>query len=191
MKKSLLLLTLLANTLQADIDTSVILMDRNAPKSLKEGIHISTPEAFEYNWQFIYELIGADSAVFEWIPEDEKINKWTQVIQVQSFTQPVNGPRASAQVFAKNFITELTQKFPTTKYNFVENTPRSVMIEWCLPQAANGRAAQTEIVRIISTEYGVYRVAYTKKGAPPDNATRADWMQRLASAYVARIGKKH
>lgn len=171
--------------LNADINTARLLKRKRAPNTIQEGVKLPISHEALQHWKLAYSVVTPEGAIFEWIPKDEEIEQWSELVQIQSFV--LSKPQA-AENFAKNFLNTLKKDFPAVKANVIQQTKDSVLLEWSLPTTISDQVPQSEIARIISTPKGVYRIAYTKKtptlDTPLDADTRLQWIKRLAEAQV-------
>ena len=168
----------------ADINTVTAFQDSIPRNSVTEGVIIPIPkEELSKNWIEAYKVLAPNGAwVLEYIPKNEDINSWSQLIQIQFLPQSLYGNHAlPASVFAKAFSDSLKEKFPSVTSTVTAQHDNNVLIEWSLPKDENGEKAQHELAEIISTPEGIYRVAFTKKGSMMEADLKKVWVDRLSN----------
>lgn len=169
--------------LAADLTTIPYLNKKMAPITIQEGVTLAIPHEILKNWKMAYSLVTRDGSIFEWIPKNEEIENWSELIQIQSF---VLNQRQSAENFAVNFFKTLKQNYPQVKTNVLQHSNESVLLEWSLPQPAGDQVPQNELALILSTDKGVYRIAYTKKVTALAPNERDEWLKRLKTAKIVQ-----
>ena len=174
--------------LYGDIHTAPILKEDPQGSAITQGVVIPIPDAeLQQKWTLAYkEIVPGGAWIMEWIPKGEDINNWTQLIQVQyfPFSQISTPTKITASDFSTFFIQTLRDKFPDIKSNLTVRNPDNVLIEWSLPKPTQGESSQHELAEAISTDDGLYRIAYTKKVPVMDRDERLLWTDRLSKVKV-------
>lgn len=181
------LLSVAAIPLTADINTAKIIIDSKSGDSIKEGVVIPFPdEELKKDWKLAFSSTPpGGSALFEWIPVDDDINHWHQLVQVQYFAFTDHVP--VVEEFVKKFLEILKKNFPEANAEILQQSKDAVTFEWSIPNMSQGEVPQIEIARVISTKNGIHRIAYTKKGIVLDAKEKELWLKRLNNIKVEEI----
>ncbi|MDB6081154.1 MAG: putative secreted protein [Chlamydiia bacterium] len=183
----LFMVTLCASSyLLGDIDPRTILKQQQLEQFFEENISIplASDESKEWDLGFM-QVQSTRQAMFHWISPEENINQWSALVQIEYFPyQPQEKKHLSAASFTTTFLHSIKKQFPTVRSNFISKKNGDILFEWTLPQAVGKQLAQQEIVRVLTTEEGLYRLAYTKKGAAMSPELRAHWKELLSTAKV-------
>ena len=171
--------------LYGDIDTSILSQQEGQPLPIEV---VSIPLSFDetQKWKFAYtQGTPNGDSVFEWIPVDDTIDNWSELIQIQFFASPFPGNIAPlAPEFVSRFVGFLKKQFPSVKTSIISQKDDDVLFEWILPQKEGNEPAQAEIVRVITTQKGIHRIAFTQKTSALDPAVRERWIKRLSDAKL-------
>jgi hypothetical protein len=180
-------LTLLCSvTVSADINTNAVLKEKGLVD--QEGVNIPMKTDDQNNkWKVgYYDVKKGSPTLIEWIPSQEDIAKWSQLIQFQFFSFENNSLNPfNAEQFTQNFFKILKEQFPNIQTKIIEQSDNSVLLEWNLPSESNGEPPQIEIARIISTKNGLHRIAFTIKGTTIDSKTKEEWINRLKNITIS------
>lgn len=173
-------------TLSADINTNAVLKDKGLVDQEGVNIPISNDE-LKNKWKVgFYDVKKGSPTLIEWVPANEDISKWSQLIQFQFFSFENNGLNPfNAEQFTQNFFKILKEQFPNIQTKIVEQSDNSVLLEWNLPSESNGEPPQIELARIISTKNGLHRIAFTIKGTTIDSKTKEEWINRLKNITIS------
>lgn len=170
----------------ADIDTKPILEKEEITTSAQNIKIPIQPQELSDRWELAFVDGTKDgSFVIEWVPKGEKIESWNELLQVQ-YIPIAAGAKGiiNAEMFANHFLSALKNLSPSMSTSIIFKTQDSVLLEWRLPQKVGNEIPQHEIVRLISTKSGLYRIAYTKKVPQLSSDDKFKWKDSLTKARL-------
>lgn len=185
-KQIIFFFTLFTSCVFGSINTNDYLKEEGF-KELNESLIIPiSDEALKNKWEFAFSDEGhGGSYVLEFIPKGEKIESWSQLIQIQYF--PLSSEmknKINAEIFADHFLKALKTHLPDVTIEKIKNEPNLVLLEWKLPKQYLNENPQNEIATILSTDTGLFRAAYTQKVPDLSQETRNEWIEILSHVEV-------
>ena len=178
--------------LLADIDTATALKGQSELPPLEQIITIPLSDEETKKWQLGHMQVLPDGqAIFEWIHPKEDINAWSELIQIQILPFESNeNKKQTAAAFAMAFMDVLKAQFPNCTASIISQKNDNVLLEFSLPQLENGEEAQSEIARIISTDSGIIRIAFTTKIGQIQDALKKQWLEQLSNVKISAPATK-
>ena len=146
-------------------------------------IQLDLPTDNKNQWKIGYEAAAGGAAIVEFVANGENVENWTQLLTVQYFSsQSLGDVPISPQDFAEEIRLISEQKFENIEWNVIKKSPNDIVYEWILPKGFEENPPQDEIVKILKTPKGLFRIAYTKKVASltPEEKTR--WIEFISQA---------
>ena len=120
--------------------------------------------------------------IIEFFPVGETINTWTELITLQSLGKKYHpAPRAAVDATRQ----KLLERCPNLIWNEIEAKGEDITYEWRIEGCASD-PDQHEISRYVGTRASVFRLAYTVKGKQMSPEVRAQWLDRLRAAHLAK-----
>lgn len=119
------------------------------------------------------------SMVWEYVPEDEFISKWTKKYTVQFY----DGKQDEPKVFMERLTARQTRRCPSLKSRILDQQSDSILYEWRI-QGCQRYQDQHQLARIIRGQAGLHRVAYTEKNLPMPSKTYHEWQKKLRGARL-------
>jgi len=174
------------SSLLADIDTDTAIKSQPGMPQLDKVITIPLSAEETQKWQLgNMQVLKDGQAIFEWIHPKEDINNWSELIQIQLLT-PADGAnkQQAAADFATAFMDILKTQFPNSSAAIISQKNDDVLLEFSLPQAENNEEAQSELARIISTDSGLIRIAFTTKTGQMQDDLKKQWLEQLSNVTV-------
>lgn len=150
-------------------------------------------------WTFAFKSITTEGSVFEWVPEGEKIENWSELLQIQYLPFSFARRSCTADTLASLIIDDMKSHYPGVVTEVLQASPESALYEWKVLQKTNAVRrwelplmlhildAQVEIARLITTKKGIHRIAYTKKASELDPHLREEWIKALKTAHIEII----
>jgi hypothetical protein len=185
-KLSLCFLAVLPLTLFGSLSTNDYLKQEGF-NELNESVVIPIAgDILKDKWEFAFSDQGQDNSfVLEFVPKGEKIDNWSQLLQVQYFplVKDMKG-KINAQIFAEHFLKALKTHFPTVSIETIKSEANNVQVEWKLPSKVGDEKPQDEIATIISTDSSLFRAAYTQKVPDMPSEDRANWIDILSKIEI-------
>ncbi len=172
--------------LVADIDTATALKEQPELPPLERTITIPLSNEETQKWQLGHmQVLNDGQAIFEWIHPKEDINAWSELIQIQILPfEATNSKKQSAAAFATVFMDVLKTQFPNCTASIISQTNDDVLLEFSLPKVENGEEAQSELARIIATDSGIIRIAFTTKMGQMQDVLKKQWIEQLSNAKI-------
>ena len=148
------------------------------------------PPFDDRDWELGNRSVHGEQAVLEYILSGETVEKWSELITVQSFTgtQGTTMPEDAMRGLKEGVLNDC----PDAMWNLIRESEMEVLFEWRTEgcQGPVDSDDQYEIDRIIKGSSGLHRVAYTTKRQPflPE-AERHEWIERIGRAeLILQVG---
>jgi hypothetical protein len=171
------LLTLLAPTAVASLES--------LERGNREGIVVDVPQSEVLTkWHCGHQqtVLSGDS-ISEWVPRGQDVYTRKELITIQFIAGFPGIPAASEFVDKMHSLSQA--RYSDMTWKVLERSDNDVLYEWSLPSGHQGVPPQHEIVRVISTDAGIHRVAYEKSVPELDDETRELWLSRLRTSHLA------
>jgi hypothetical protein len=153
-----------------------------ACSTMLETVYIPVQTA---GWKFAGGSNRSHATVAEFVPTGESIDRWSKLLTIQFLEQETRPPIAIMETLKASMLS----RCPGASWNVVKQDALSVLYEWKLASCP-GNPDQHEIARLLQGKEGIHRIAYVEKTEAMDTATRTQWLNAFAQAYVERGGKK-
>ncbi|MFC7395259.1 hypothetical protein [Scopulibacillus cellulosilyticus] len=133
------------------------------------------------NWKLGYKTNANGVEMYEFIPKDESIEDWKQVVTIQFF--PIENLKNPS---IDNYINQFLQKVNQTvrqqngkvKTNIIDKKENDVMYEFIVTDDPS-LEDQHEIGRVFLTNEGMWHIHYAIKKAPMGEEQRNQWINLL------------
>lgn len=182
MKAFLLTAFMLTSTVSlfADIDTNLV--EENSNLKTKEKLTIPMTDEETKKWAPAdTQVLDDGSFVLEWVPANEGVENWSQLLQIQFFPE---ANKTKASDFVSKFLAALKDKFPKNQSKIISQNDDAAIFEWSIPEE-NGEPAQYEIAKVITRDNGIFRVAFTKKTNNISDDQKKEWLKFLTQAKIS------
>lgn len=166
-----------------------------------EGLHAVDGLAFDLDrdyWSVAYRQLSAVQGNTEYVPQDQSLQKWTELFASQRFINAASA--TNAQEVMTSIRERLRSTFEEIEFEVLAESEEDVLFQWSV-FAAEKHPAQREIVRIVQGKRDIHRLAYTRKGEKLDESHFTPWLELLGSAelmtaadlreYLIREEEKH
>lgn len=120
-----------------------------------------------------------NSMIWEHIPENEYISKWTKMYTVQFYDKK----RVNPEAFMLKLKSEKARVCKNIRSKVLDKQADSILYEWQIKDCKRYKD-QHELGRIISGKEGLHRVAYTEKILQIPLETYKQWKKKLLGAYL-------
>lgn len=149
-------------------------------------VRLDLPTDNKNQWKIGYEAAAGGAAIVEFVSNGETVEDWSQLLTVQYFSnQALGNTPISPQDFAEEIRLISEQKFENIEWNVIKKSPNDIVYEWILPKGFEENPPQDEIVKILKTSSGLFRIAYTKKVASLTPEERTRWTEFITQATPA------
>lgn len=176
---------LICTSLFGQLNTTALMQQKALGFPLKEAIIIPMPtDELQQRWKLGHDAVLPDSLIFEWIPKNEDIDNWSELLSIQYFRFNGDVKSQTASEFVQRFLKLINKQFPGVTSTIFKESPDDVSLEWIISNTKQGQPAQEELVRVITTKEGLSRLAYTKKGSDLSQSERNKWLKYLMDAKV-------
>jgi hypothetical protein len=142
-------------------------------------LKLENPEDFK--WKEISRKIDEEEGLREFIPTDQNIETWSQLICVQYITL---WPEVSETEDPLGAVVDTIRKTTLAAYsgnrvswNIIEKNKNDIVYEWILHEPFRNIPAQHEIVRAFRTKNRFYRIGVTRKYSEMNNEERENWIK--------------
>lgn len=143
-------------------------------------------------------------SIIEWVPRHQTLKNRTELLTFQFFANrqdPSAGTviknllfsskpfargkqHEAAEIYINKLYAEMRSNYPNMIWNTISLSENDVVFEWVLPNGIPSKKIppQHEIVRILTTQKGMHRIAYEKRTTHLDENERALWIDRISKA---------
>ncbi len=132
-------------------------------------------------WRLGYRAINRLQSLTEYVPAGEAVQKWKELYTVQRLYNM--STKTSPKKMATEIEANLRKANAEIDFQLLADSETDVMFHW-REKAGEGREAQHEIVRLISGQKDIHRIAYGRKVAQIPNAEAQAWFKLLRSAKL-------
>ena len=149
-----------------------------------EGLHAVDGLAFDLDrdqWKVAYRLLSSTQGNTEYVPTDQSLQSWTQLFASQRFIN--TSATSSARDVMQGIRQRLESGLSNVEFEVLKDEPGDVLFTWSVPRNEQ-RPAQQEVVRIVSGERDIHRLAYSRKGETLDKEGLEPWIKMLAEAEL-------
>jgi tetratricopeptide (TPR) repeat protein len=166
-----------------------------------EGLHAVDGLAFDLDrdyWSVAYRQLSAVQGNTEYVPQDQSLQKWTELFASQRFINAASA--TNAQEVMTSIRERLRSTFEELEFEVLAESEEDVLFQWSVTAAEN-HPAQREIVRVVQGERDIHRLAYTRKGEKLEDSLFSPWLELLGNAelmtaadlreYLLREEEKH
>lgn len=112
----------------------------------------------------------------EYVLEGETVQNWSELVTIQFF--PITDPRVTLKVFEEANKTELLKVCPGANWKTLPSKENEVMWSWDITKCPKA-ADQSEIVRLVKTQDGIYVFHYAIKKSPMPEDAKKTWENNL------------
>jgi hypothetical protein len=122
-----------------------------------------------------------------YIPQQETLANWTQMLTVQSLP----AYRKSLSLTAHRFQEDLNDRCGASNvdWNIVQQTGESIIYETVVKHCGNA-PDQYEMTRLFSGSNTLYRVSYVSKTPDQTKANRQKWFNVIARAHLEAVSDR-
>lgn len=135
-------------------------------------------------WRLGYRIINRLQSLTEYAPQDQSVQNWKELLSVQRLYPPT---KRSPQQVMEGIRENLTKANPDIDFKALLDQEGDVVFHWRdKGDKSKNRPPQHEIVRLVSGERDIHRIAYSRRIAqiPPEEA-RA-WVKLLQNAELVK-----
>ena len=171
--------------------------DKKAVQNLKSMISpflefygVCLPDDVRKNWDVGCYTKNAFEYIFEYVPSHENVNNWSQIFTVFFMSNEIlNNDYKTAVAAMKHIKKAFTKQFGSRfKLKPLQITENDVLYEAVIPSDKT-HPAEYEIVRLIRTSSGVYRISYAKKGSPIEENDKEKWLKCIQKAGLINFSR--
>lgn len=148
----------------------------------KETVILHLPDRSESNWKEITRYVSAKEGVIEFIPLDQTIQNWSELIAVQ-FMSSANWDKSACKLekVLEHIRKEVLSSYPkdTVTWQIIERSEEGITYEWVMHKPYKNISIEHEISRAFLTPSGFHRVGFIRKNASMSSEERAKWIQLL------------
>ena len=139
-------------------------------------------------WTLGHQTENQNQRLMEFVPAGQKIDKWTELLTVQTFRKPAIPPEIDGLAAASH--ENLSKRCPDKMmWNVIQRQMptktelASILFEWsvkdCPPEAD-----QHEVARIIYGRFSIFRIAYVAKTQALAPEKREKWIKELSETKI-------
>lgn len=148
-----------------------------------ETIVLKSPNNSYANWKEINRFLTEKEGMIEYIPSDQRIANWSDLISIQYFDKSSLQKKAGNSIKdAVEFIKEsILSSYPEdiVTWRFIQNNTSDIIYEWILHKPFKGVPAQHEVAHAFLTDTGLHRIGFTKKNKEMTFEERAQSIKSL------------
>lgn len=136
-------------------------------------------------WRLGYRIINRLQSLAEYVPRDESVQKWNELLSVQRLYPK---QQATPEQMMKEIKQNLQKANPNVDFKALLVEEGDVLFHWRdKGDKSQNRPPQHEIVRLVAGEKDVHRLAYARRVAQiPTNDARA-WIEHLRGAQLIKV----
>lgn len=159
-----------------------IFLENNLPAANFELVMNIESQLMKQNWKKAHEQRIKDESIVEWIPADQTLNDFTEMVSFTTFdlSKQKNRPK-SARDFQEYLRKATISAYPGSKvkWNNIKQSLNDVTYEWQLLNKYKDVVPQHEITRMTLDGMKLNQVTYIKKVPEIDAKTREEWIHNL------------
>lgn len=180
MKKISIYLTIILSLCLLSSAHSICFIEGTPP----ETFSLRLPENLEKNWRDISWNVDKNSAIVEKVPVGQTVEDWTDLICIQYINFSAYEDTESYQSvdhMIDTLYTRSYRNYPSeiNTWKLIEKSENEFIYETILHEEYNNVPMQHDISRLILTDYGTQRIAYTKKNSLMTPDERDMWIDIL------------
>ena len=126
-------------------------------------------------WHIARHSDDARLTLTQWLLAGQTTRHWSERVALQL----VDSQASPDEMLAKA-RQEIERRCPKAAWNLLQKDLQSVVYEWQVKNCVS-HPDQHEIVNLVRSDEGVYRISYSARGVTLDEGRRAQWLQILAS----------
>ena len=159
-----------------------------------ETIVLKSPNNSYANWKEIARFVTEKEGVIEYIPSDQQIANWSELICIQYFDKSAMKKKASnsiedaMELFRESILAYYTGNKVT--WRLIEKNKSDAIYEWILHKPFKDIPPQHEVARAFLTDMGLHRIGFTRKNKEMSSEERERCIKSLQdSVAVVSIEK--
>lgn len=148
-----------------------------------ETIVIQLPSEDQREWKELSRMVTQPECMVEYIPSDQKVGQWSELIALQYFSKSRLSRRETSSIDeVVALIKDSTFKaYPGKKvtWTIIERNATDIIYEWILHTPYKKIPPQHELVRIFMRDEGIHRIGFTRQHDPMSPDERDKWIDIL------------
>lgn len=136
-------------------------------------------------WRLGWGKVTSNFNSLEYVPADENINQWNELITSQFFPDLQN--KITPKKFADLFVQNLKDQGYKPIVSFLKDTKNQVIFEYRIEQPEN--QIQDELQMVTSNNKGLYVLHYVIKKFDMGQKNRDKWVQNLANSTIKTMNE--
>jgi len=182
MRRLLLFLVFLASCLSAETEMNELSLRRRG--RFLETFVLYLPQEEGVKWKRAHQSVHPDAsfAVCEYIPKDQEITDWNQMISI-TYSKDTKHSIPELLEITKDQVFEAHRR-SLVKWSVLRANEDEAVYEWSLPQGHYRIPPQVHLVRLVKTNSGIHTLVYSEKGPKLDSGSRQDWLDYFSLGKV-------
>jgi hypothetical protein len=132
-----------------------------------ETIVLKSPNNSYANWKEIARYVTKKEGLIEYIPSDQQIANWSELICIQYFDKSFMKKKSSNSIedVMELFRETILASYPGNKVTcrLIEKNKSDAIYEWILHKPFKNIPPEHEVARAFFTDTGLYRIGFTQK----------------------------
>ncbi|KIC73583.1 hypothetical protein DB44_BC00110 [Candidatus Protochlamydia amoebophila] len=161
---------------------------KNLFSTFQELYSIHLPKEERNYWKIDNHQVSIDEYIIESVPLNETVTHWSQIFTISFMSKKILNRDFKTALSSMNAVRELMRKNygGKAKLTPIQVTDNDVIYETFIPLNKTNQF-ENEIVRLIRTPRGLYRIAYSRKNSCIDDKTKHKWLKSLCEADLIKL----